>query len=148
MNRTRRLFAIALVTVSVCTVLLHAQVPTRLLGQDRLDFRREAQGAAEFDSLILTFGTEPVVFSAEFRLNYRRGAEPQTGTLELLIWQGLADNATTSMPIVRRPMTLDEFAALASSPAINVEPINTELILVESQQGGIARRAAKWGGQQ
>ena len=148
MDRTRQMFVTALVVSSACTALLHAQVPTRLLGQDKLDFRRIARGTAEFDSLILTFGTEPVVFSVEFRNNYRRGADPKTGTLEMLIRPGLADAATTSEPVVRRALTMDELVALADSPVINVEPVNIELIMVESQQGGIARKAARWSDRQ
>jgi hypothetical protein len=106
-----------------------------------------AQGPAEYDSLILTFGTDPVVVSAEFRLNYRRGTEPQGETVELLITQGPPDAVPPGTPIVRRPLTMDEFVSFASSPVINVEPANIELILVESQQGGIARKAARWKGQ-
>jgi hypothetical protein len=148
MIRTRQFFGAAIVSISVYTCLLHAQVPNRLLGQDYLGSRRVAQGSAVFDSLILRFGSDPVVYSAEFRVNYRRGADPQTGTLELLIWEGLADDAvTTSAPVLRRALTPDELVALANSPSINVEPANVELILVESQQGGIARRAAQWSGQ-
>ena len=42
---------------------------------------------------------------------------------------------------------MDEFVALGASEVINVEDLNIELVLVESQRGGIVRRALKWTGQ-
>jgi hypothetical protein len=100
-----------------------------------------------YDSLVLTFGTEPTaVVCAEFRLSYARSADPQTGTLELVITDGPDDATATSAPLARKTLTIDEFAALGTSEVINLEDLNIALVLVESQRGGIVRRAAKWTG--
>ena len=66
-------------------------------------FRAGIEGPIGYDSLILMFGTEPTaVVSAEFRLTYERSAEPQTGTLELVITDGPDDATTTSAPLARK----------------------------------------------
>ena len=57
------------------------------------------------------------------------------------------DNETATKPtLARETLTMDEFAALGTSEVIKVENPNLELVLVESQRVGIARRAAKWTG--
>ena len=148
MTLRRGLLATALLLISITA--LHAQVSTRLVGQDKLSWRRILEGPNYFDSLILTFGTEPVVVSAEFRLTYGRLAAPETGTIELVITDG-PDNTTIGTlplvrPLARKALTIDEFVDLGTSEAINVEDLNIELILVDSQRGGILRQAAKWSG--
>src|SRR5262245_22788850 len=110
---------------------LHAQGSLRLVGQDQLSWCRILSGPNYFDSLILTFGTEPTVVSAEFRLTYGRSTSPQGGTIELLITDG-PENSTAGKPplappLARRPMTMNEFVALGQAEAIDLEELNIEL---------------------
>ena len=145
MNSRHGLLAAVLLVTSIAAV--RAQVPTRLVGQDKLAWRGVISGSDRFDSLILTFGTEPDVVSAEFRLTYGRSAAPSTGTMELLITDGPVgpgDGTLPPVPRARKPLTMDEFVALGTSDAIHVDDLDVELILVDSQRGGIQRQADKW----
>ena len=99
--RRKRELATAVLFVSIAAAL-YAQDATRLVGIDRLAFRGGADGPVRYDAVILTFGAEPnAVMCAEFKLTYGRFAEPQTGTLELVITDG-PDNATTTKPTLAR----------------------------------------------
>jgi hypothetical protein len=85
--------------------------------------------------------------TAEFRLTYGQFDQPQTGTIELLIMQGPPEDVTTtSAPVARRVLTIDDLAALGRSDVINVAELNVELELVASQQQALGRRAEKWSG--
>jgi hypothetical protein len=141
MNQRRDLIVAVLFVASLAS--LHAQIPLRLVGQDWVGLRYRTEGLKQFESLVLAFGTEPANLNAEFRLTYDRSAQPQSGTIELMIAPGPA-NATTSTPLARKALTFEEFLALGTSDSIKIEELKLELDLVASQRQALVRRAEKW----
>src|SRR6185436_8635629 len=124
----------------VSIVSLQAQTPTKLVGQNWLGRRARVERLVKVDTLALRFGQEPTVtVTAQFNLTHGRFDDPRTGTMELVVLQGHDDQAA-SIPLARKPLTLDEFAALGTSEVIKVEELNIELELVDAQRQAIAQQ--------